>query len=115
MEYDTEEFYKLATEEFGEKFSIKPIQVSDETLEKYNAEHNFALTKKDFDNLEEVWLLENKCQNCGSDLGGFFGSFTWELIHGYGYCSECRCVNFKLYHYIGDPKVRIEAYALVGF
>jgi hypothetical protein len=115
MEHTLEDFYNLATEKFGEKFSIKPIQVTDEDIEKINKDHHSKLTKEDFDNLKEVWLLENKCPNCGADLSGFFSSFTWELRHGYGYCNECKEVSFKLYHYVGDSRVMIQAYALTGF
>ena len=115
MEYTTQEFYDLATKEFGEKFTIKTIQMSDEDLVKFNTEFNCNVTINEIQEYEQVWLLEDKCPQCGSELFGLFGSFTWEIVHGIGHCSECKSVQFRYYHYIGDCKSPIKALSIVGF
>lgn len=38
---------------------------------------------------EKGQLLHIECVNCGEALGGLFGTFTWGLAHGEGYCSNC--------------------------
>lgn len=113
--YTDEEFLELAEKEFGKKFSYHGIHVSDENLTKFNQDREYHLTSEDFLNYKQIWLVENKCPNCGSPLGGLFGSFRWSLTHGVGYCSECKKVDFRLYHYIGDCKTPITAYSLIGF
>ena len=115
MEETLEEFYNMAVEEFGEKFTIKTIQISDNDLMKFNSEFQSNVTRNEIEEYKQVWLLENKCPKCGAELFGIFGSFTWELVHGYGYCSECKSVQFKYYHYIGDCKHPIKALSLSGF
>jgi hypothetical protein len=115
MEYTLEEFYDLATKEFGDKFTIKSIQITDENLDKFNGEHNCHVTKEEIEDYKQVWLLENKCPKCDADLFGFFGTFTWGLAHGYGYCEGCNTVSFKYYHYIGDCKTPLQALSLSGF
>lgn len=32
---------------------------------------------------------ESNCPGCGSKLHGFFGSFTWGVVHGFGHCGAC--------------------------
>ena len=117
QEHTAEEFYKLAEEKFGEKFSYNGIRISEVSLKKFNAEYNSTLTKEDFENYKEIWLLENKCPNCGSDLGGIFGAFIWGIVHGEGSCSECNKVYFRLYHYVNREKCPepIQAFSLIGF
>jgi len=116
MEHTIESFYELACQEFGkEHFSIEGIEISEDNLKRFNSDHNSNLTKEDFSNYKAVWILDEKCPNCGSDLGGLFGSFQWGLAHGNGYCSECKKVSIKFYHYIKDCKLPIRAYSLIGF
>jgi hypothetical protein len=114
-EHTIEEFYDLAIKEFGEKFTMKPIQISDDNLIKLNSEFGSTLTKEQISEYKQVWLLENNCPACGAPLGGLFGSFEWGIRHGEGDCSECHKIILKLYHYIGDMKRPFEAYALSGF
>lgn len=116
MDHSLESFYKVASEEFGEdKFSISGIQISQENLDKFNSEHSCNLTIEDFDSYKAVWVLSGKCPNCDSELGGLFGSFTWGIVHGNGYCNECKKTSFQLYHYVKDCKYPIQAYSLIGF
>jgi hypothetical protein len=111
------EFYNLACGKFGaDKFSIKPIQISDESLDRFKVDFNAPdVTREQIEHYRQVWLKENKCPNCGADLTGLFSSFNWGIVHGEGYCSECKKVEFRLYHYIGGAKKPFEAYALCGF
>lgn len=115
MEHTLEDFYKAATEKFGEKFTIKEIQVTDEQLDNFNAQSTVKITRENIQEYKECWLLENKCPNCGAELGGLFGSFEWGIVHGVGKCSECNEVSFRLYHYIGGSRIPIEAFSLIGF
>lgn len=32
---------------------------------------------------------QKNCINCGEELGGYFGTFSWGLINGEGQCSRC--------------------------
>ena len=114
-EEDFETFYLAATEKFGEKFTIKPIQIKEEYIQKFNDFHGGTCTKEDFENYKAVWLLEPVCPSCGKDLNGIFGGFTWGLVHGNGYCGYCKNVNIQLYHYIKDSKKPFSGYSLIGF
>lgn len=114
-DHDFENFYKLACERFGaDKFTDKVITFTDETLRKFNADTNSSVTREDIESYRQVWLLKNVCPKCGSELGGIFGSFEWGIVHGCGYCSECK-TSFQLYHYFGNSKTPVRAYALIGF
>jgi hypothetical protein len=42
-----------------------------------------------------------KCLSCGLSQLGFFGAFTWGLVHGQGFCNECKWPA-TLYHFIRD-------------
>ena len=42
-----------------------------------------------------------KCIGCGSALDGFFGSFTWGIVHGEGACSNCG-YPARAMHYLKD-------------
>lgn len=114
-QHEFQEFYDLAVKTFGEKFTMKPIQISDEELEKFNKEFGGTVAKEDFEKYEAVWILENRCPSCGSELDGLFGSFEWGIIHGVGRCCECKKVSIRAYHYIKDSKRPFVAYSLVGF
>jgi len=87
---DEDEFFERAVKEFGDKFSNFGIVCSDESLVKFNEQHNCHLTSEDLINYKQAWLKESKCPNCGTDLGGLFGTFVWGIIHGEGFCSECK-------------------------
>jgi hypothetical protein len=115
MEHDIVEFYNLATKEFGEKFSIKPVLVSDEIISAFNEQTNSHITREDVAAYRQVWLLEPVCPKCNSELDGLFGSFDWEVVHGCGRCTACNETHFRYYHYIGSSKFPIQAYALIGF
>lgn len=113
-EHEFEEFYRLACEEFGEdKFTIKPIQISEEDLEKFNKQSNSHVTLEDLQKVKEVWLMKDECPRCNDGVNlGFY--FEWGMIHGYGYCIHCK-TRFKYYHYFGDSKIPVRAYSLAGF
>lgn len=36
-----------------------------------------------------IMMSAAKC-SCGRPLGGFIGSFTWGIVHGEGFCSNCK-------------------------
>jgi len=62
---------------------------------------------------------DNRC-SCGSELTGFFGSFSWGLAHGEGSCTTCGRPA-RAVHYIkeedGKDAVsfqRVLLYRLVG-
>jgi len=113
-----EEFIKLAREKFGDKVSSRPIKVDDEIISEINEKMGLNITKQDFEDYNKkgnVWLLEDKCPNCGSDLLGLFGSFQWGIQHGVGSCSHCNEVLFQYYHYIGDSKIPLKILSVCGF
>ena len=104
--------------EIGDKVMYASINIDDDTLSVINEQQTKRLqksiTKEDVQNYpKQVWLLENKCPICGSDLMGLFGSFKWDLRHGIGFCSECNKINFQFYHYIKD--FRFEAFSVIEF
>lgn len=45
--------------------------------------------------------VEGKC-SCGRWIGGVFGSFTWGIVHGEGFCGACRRPA-RAYHFLKDP------------
>lgn len=107
-------FYKAACEVFGEeKFTIKPIQVSEEELAEFNKRSGTSITLKQIQELQEVWLLKDECPRCGSELSY---SFEWGIVHGTGKCVDCGgSVYLKYYHYVGESRIPIRAYSLIGF
>lgn len=110
---ETIEFFKLAQERFGSKIFCNKINIK-----KYNSDVQdyLGVTKESIENYpEQAWLLEDKCPNCGVELLGFSGSFTWDITHGYGHCDNCKKVSFKYYHYIDDKKPALQAFAVTGF
>lgn len=114
-----EGFAKRANEKYPGKFYDGVLEVSDETLQELNEtiKPDPPLTREDFINYgPQLWLLEPKCPECNSDLGGFLGTFSWVIEHGVGECCECGLL-FRYYHYIraGDSKTRLNGYALRGF
>lgn len=109
MEFD--DFYKLACETFGEdKFTIKPKFLTN--IEELNFKYECNLTQEDFDNYKAVWILGNQCPSCEQSLSF---SFEWGIIHGSGFCSSCKKVGIKYYHYIGDCKTPFSGWSLIGF
>lgn len=113
--HNFEDFYNLACERFGEdKFTVESIQVTQESLDRFNKEHGSFVTADEVKSYRQVWLMKSICPKCGSNLGGLFGTFEWGIVHGCGHCSECG-TSFQLYHYFGDCKIPIQAYALIGF
>jgi len=109
-----EEFAINATARYGDKVNVNKLNVSQETIDGL-IEHGYNIIKEDFDNYKQVWLLENKCPECGAELLGLFGSFQWALRHGEGVCSNCKEVYFQYYHYIGECKKPLELFALSAF
>jgi hypothetical protein len=114
-EMTMEAFVECANKEFGDKIKFSGIDITPEDLELLNQDFSSTLTIDDFQNYKQVWILDNKCPVCGTDLLGLWGSFKWGLRHGYGVCSECNKIDIKYYHYIGDLKKPIAALALTGF
>ena len=112
---ELEEFAKLAAEKFGDKVIFSGIKTNQSDLDLYNAELGTNYTVENFENYKQVWVVEDKCPSCGSILLGFFGSFTWGIAHGFGFCSACKKVEFKYYHYIGNSRIPLKAMALDGF
>jgi hypothetical protein len=116
MEHNFEEFSKLAVEKFGDKVVCNKIRISQENLDKLNESFDAKLTQQDFEDYgPKVWLLENKCPNCGTNLFDLFGSFAWGIVHGQGYCTECNDVEFQYYHYIGKDRFKLCMLSLSGF
>jgi hypothetical protein len=114
-EQSFDDFYKSACSKFGDdKFTILPIQVTDENLENFNIGEEFPITKDDLESYRAVWLLKPICPKCSSELNGLFGSFSWGIVHGVGKCSDCGTL-FRLYHYIGHAKKPLTAFSLEGF
>lgn len=65
--------------------------------------HQQALAERHLDILPElVEALEasstDDCVDCGLPLGGLLGMFTWDIVHGHGYCSACK-FPYVYYHY----------------
>lgn len=115
MEEETlEEFAENAIARYGDKVNFNKINVSQENIDELNS-HGYNIKKEDFENYKQVWLLEGKCPECGSELMGLFGSFEWGLRHGEGLCSSCKKVYFQYYHYIGESKKPLELLALSSF
>ena len=76
------DFYNTACAKFGEdKFTIKPIDVSDEYLEHFNSAFASTVTMDDVISYKAVWLLKPICPKCESELDGIFGTFEWGLAH----------------------------------
>lgn len=110
-----EEFYNNVCERYGvEKFTIKPVQVSQEELDRFNQQGNSHVTLDDIRKLDgvNVWLLKDECPRCGDPLSL---SFTWGLVHGNGYCNGCHKIGFQYYHYVGDSRIPIRAYSITSY
>jgi hypothetical protein len=112
---ETDEFARLAIDRFGDKVIYSGLVVNEVDLNLYNAENSTNHTAEHFLNYKKVWLTENKCPNCGTELLGLFGSFTWGIIHGMGFCSSCKKAEFQYYHYINDNRVPLKLLSLEGF
>ena len=113
MKIKNEEFLNLAKNRYGDKIIVKRIGF----VYRGNTRKKdlvFAKAIKKYP--EQAWVKEAKCPECDAELGGLFGSFTWGIIHGIGYCSKCEKTEFKYYHYpLEKSYQKIEAFALIGF
>jgi len=111
-----EEFINLAKEKFGDKIIVSHLRVSDSDLNKLNKIYENHVTHEDLINYgTHVWLAKEKCPNCNSDLTGILGTFKWGIVHGQGFCSHCNSIEFRFYHYIGDPKLLVQLFSVIGF
>jgi len=109
---ETIEFFKAAKKHFGDQVWCGKINIKDNS----ETQSYFGFSKESIENYpEQAWLLEDKCPNCGVELLGIVGFFTWDITHGYGHCDNCKKVSFKYYHYIEDKKPALQAFAVTGF
>ena len=46
------------------------------------------------------------CVDCGENLGGFFGTFTWGFVNGQGSCSRCGFPYLYLHRFPGASATR---------
>lgn len=66
-----------------------------------------VMRKKVAEHLREYPPLESdgagcvNCPICTHELSGLFGSFAWAIVHGEGFCNNCR-FPVRLYHYLED-------------
>ncbi len=74
-------------------FEVAPETPADVLAELREYFHTFATPTKGKHGAE--------CPNCGSAIGGMFGSFEWGLVHGEGRCSICHW-PMRAYHFIKD-------------
>lgn len=112
---EKEEFINLAKEKFGDKINYNSLQIDDET-EKSLKEQKIINNKEEVKNYKNLWLVDqDRCPHCGSDLLGLFGSFTWGIAHGEGFCSNCKKVNFTYYHYFYNGGMPLMLFAISGF
>lgn len=44
---------------------------------------------------------DQTCPGCGKAITGFFGTFTWGIVHGHGMCANCGWPVIG-FHYIND-------------
>jgi hypothetical protein len=58
-------------------------------------------TLRSVDRYLSAFCPDEKCLSCGATLAGMFGSFTWGLTHGEGFCSNCG-YPARGYHTIRD-------------
>ncbi len=137
MQMKREQFNQLAKATFGDKVIIRGIDITDEALAELNAKMKSAYEaamlkdpgpfppfvpykREDLDSYPEYpWVVGDNCPVCNTPLDGLFGSFAWGMIHGEGYCTECRHhkqgTYFRLYHYVTERARPLVGYALVGF
>ena len=113
-----EDFAKSALERFGNVVTGK-VKISDETK---NVLLGDGWTEDMIAQLleyEQVWISDGRCPKCVSELGGFFGSFTWGIVHGEGKCSDCSGAYFRYYHIFTDPETKVSksftGFSLIGF
>ena len=102
-----EEFLKKVKDQFKEKITVKRISIASEDAD--SIRRATGLTKEQIENYPpQAWITstndEYLCPKCNASLLGLFGSFKWEIKHGYGFCNSCKKVGFQLYHYIVKDK-----------
>lgn len=111
MTQNTNEFIEAAKERYGEKVAV----LDREELTKVASEK----AGYDVGPMVEKWgdmlvMPGDKCPECGWDLGGILGSFQWGIVHGEGFCANCRKTEFRLYHCLKDQD-RLTFFELIGF
>lgn len=111
MKSKNEDFLNLAKSRYGDKVIIKKITYKGNARKK---DLVFAKAVKAYP--EQAWVKEGICPECDAELGGLFGTFTWSIIHGIGYCALCEKTEFRFYHYpLEESNQKIMAFALIGF
>lgn len=116
-----EEFFEAAEETFGDRIIVKQLKISNEDAKK------LKMSADDINAYPaQAWIPEKegayRCPHCDSPLGGPFGSFTWGIAHGIGFCSSCKKVEIRYYHYVTEREKtkhgqarRLELFAVCGF
>lgn len=54
------------------------------------------------ENAPGIMMSKVRC-SCGRPLGGFIGSFTWGIVFGEGFCSNCKRPG-RAYHTLRDAQ-----------
>ena len=104
------EFNKAAKKQFLKKIRIGRLKCSGEIADR------LGLNRLKIERYPaQAWLVDTKCPVCGTEVMGLFGSFSWDLCHGEGYCSNCKKAHFRYYHYIQKGKPPLKLLALSGF
>lgn len=106
------DFLSIAGKIFGDKIRVGQMRISDEDAEKLKLK---AEDVKAYP--AQAWIPERngayRCPHCDASLGGLGGSFAWGIVHGIGYCSKCKEVEFRYYHYVAEKgKVGNRRFAL---
>lgn len=111
------------------QFTIDLLNKQDDEYDennKYDDSKYKNLTIKDIEDYGKHLWLNNKntrnnpcCPRCNAVLiaTGFTGAFDWNSLNhnGLGHCSNCKCVEFKYYHFLGKCKDPITAFEIYGF
>ena len=111
MKSKNEDFLNLAKSRYGDKVIIKKI-----TYEDYAGKKDLVFAKAVKAYPEQAWVKEGICPECDAELGGLFGAFTWGIIHGIGYCAQCKKAEFRYFHYpLEEGYQKFMGFALIGF
>lgn len=79
MEFTTEKLAEL------QAAALRPAQFSD-----IFADTSTDDARAQLEPYLKQFLPPGPCVCCKQQLGGLFGSFTWGLAHGEGFCGGCR-------------------------